>query len=75
MRISKEAGWVEIALRWAHDSKRVLQLPEEFGDRTRDCLEKEAQLFERVGHRAREDLRHAVHKAAGRALTMARDVA
>ena len=40
---SKEAGWVEIALRWAHDSKRVLQLPEEFTEpETEDCLEKEA---------------------------------
>ena len=26
----KDAGWVEIALRWAHDSSRVLELPEEF---------------------------------------------
>ena len=46
MRISKEAGWVEIALRWAHDSKRVLDLPDEFTEpEPEDCLEKEANEF------------------------------
>ena len=40
---NKEAGWVEIALRWAHDSKRVLELPDEFTEpEPEDCLGKEA---------------------------------
>ena len=40
---SKAAGWVEIALRWAHDPQRVLQLPEEFTEpETEENLSKEA---------------------------------
>ena len=40
---NKEAGWVEIALRWAHDSKRVLELPDEFTEpETEENLSKEA---------------------------------
>jgi len=40
---NKEAGWVEIALRWAHDAKRVLELPEEFTEpETEENLSKEA---------------------------------
>ena len=39
----KDAGWVEIALRWAHDAKRVLDLPEEFTEpETEENLSKEA---------------------------------
>ena len=39
----KEAGWMEIALRWAHDAKRVLDLPEEFTEpETEENLSKEA---------------------------------
>jgi Ca2+-dependent lipid-binding protein len=39
----KDAGWVEIALRWAHDAKRVLDLPDDFTEpETEDSLSKEA---------------------------------
>ena len=40
---NKEAGWVEIALRWAHSPQRVLELPEEFTEpETEENLSKEA---------------------------------
>ena len=39
----KEAGWVEIALRWAHAPQRVLDLPDEFTEpETEENLSKEA---------------------------------
>ena len=43
MRIRKtQDGW-SLPLRWAHDAKRVLDLPDEFTEpETEDCLSKEA---------------------------------